>query len=290
MSAGKYPKKTGTTKITEKVKRLSPKIGVLRELYFKSGNQCAFPDCDRRVMNPDGVYIAELCHIEAAEVGWARFNPSQTNEQRRAFSNLMLMCHEHHVITNDEKKYPVAKLQKMKAKHEARFTDVAGKILAAIKDCSMVTQARYPKTLDRVRTVMSWYETDGDIPSALEEIQAFIDKLKKLPVGTRQFLTVALQRAHPHHICGSRSSLAFLSNDVQEATELPISRARSQVHILLKYGLISRGIDDDLGLEQLEFDRLPGGWDVWKDLRRFASKTKKPLGSFIEDLRFDQLD
>ena len=29
----------------EKVKKLKPTVEVLRELYLKSGNQCAFPGC-----------------------------------------------------------------------------------------------------------------------------------------------------------------------------------------------------------------------------------------------------
>ncbi len=92
----------------QKPKRLTPTPETLRELFLKSGNLCAYSDCDRLMTNADRVFIGQVCHIEAAEPNGERFNPSMTNEQRRAGSNLLLMCYEHHTITNDVRKFPVA--------------------------------------------------------------------------------------------------------------------------------------------------------------------------------------
>jgi hypothetical protein len=110
-------------------KRKSPDKDTLRELYLKSGNQCAFPECGRVMLNKEGVFVGQICHIEAAEEGGERFNPDMTDDERAAFPNLALMCYEHHVITNDVEMYTVATLQTMKAEHEARFTDPAQAIL-----------------------------------------------------------------------------------------------------------------------------------------------------------------
>jgi hypothetical protein len=93
--------------MTEEPKRLQPTKETLRELYLKSGNFCAFPGCTRLMMNQDGVFIGNVCHIEAAEEGGQRFNAAMTNEERRAPANLMLMCYDHHTITNDIAQYPV---------------------------------------------------------------------------------------------------------------------------------------------------------------------------------------
>src|SRR5437879_11220425 len=95
--------------VSEEVKRLQPKPEVLRELFLKSGNLCAFPGCNHLIMDPDGVFIGQLCHIEAAEKGGERFNPNQTNEDRRALDNLVLFCYEHHAVTNDAQEFPVAR-------------------------------------------------------------------------------------------------------------------------------------------------------------------------------------
>ena len=108
--------------MNEKPKRLAPRPEILREFFLKSGNLCAFPNCTALMMNEQGVFIGQLCHIEAAEEGGPRFNPDMTNEDRRAASNLMLMCYEHHKVTDDVKKYPVKKLGKMKREHERRFS------------------------------------------------------------------------------------------------------------------------------------------------------------------------
>ncbi|KIU11162.1 hypothetical protein SC09_Contig24orf00043 [Bacillus subtilis] len=58
--------------------------------------------------------MGEICHIEAAMPGGERFYPNQTNEERRDFDNLMMLCLDHHKITNNVDKYPVEKLQEMK--------------------------------------------------------------------------------------------------------------------------------------------------------------------------------
>jgi hypothetical protein len=83
------------------------------------------------MINEDGVFVGQICHIEAAEEGGERFNPTMSDEERAAFPNLMLMCYEHHVITNDADGYPVQVLQAMKAAHEGKFTDPAQAILDA---------------------------------------------------------------------------------------------------------------------------------------------------------------
>ncbi len=102
--------------------RLTPKQDTLRALFAKSGNQCAFPGCNHRIINGKNQLIGEVCHIEAAEVGGERYNPNQSDEDRRDYSNLILLCHEHHVETNDVNEFPVSKLKEMKRLHEEKFT------------------------------------------------------------------------------------------------------------------------------------------------------------------------
>jgi hypothetical protein len=99
--------------------RLAIEKLVLRDLGIRSKNKCAFPRCDHPVLNEKGEYVAELCHIEAAEQGGERHNPSQTDDERRAYGNLLFLCHAHHVATNDVTAFPVEKLRAMKEQHEA---------------------------------------------------------------------------------------------------------------------------------------------------------------------------
>ena len=91
--------------------RLAIKKEALRDLGIRSKNQCAFPGCDHLILNEKGEYIAELCHIEAAERGGPRFNPSQTDEERRSIENLIFLCHQHHKETDNEEIYTVDRLR-----------------------------------------------------------------------------------------------------------------------------------------------------------------------------------
>lgn len=101
--------------------RLRIKTDVLRALFARSGNQCTFSGCTAALVNEKNQFIAQVCHIEAAEAGGERFNAGQTDEQRRQYENLMLLCYPHHIETDDVKTFPVERLREMKVTHEATF-------------------------------------------------------------------------------------------------------------------------------------------------------------------------
>ena len=112
----------GFYQMNETPKRLAPTRETCRELFLKSGNLCAFPGCPALVSDEQGNFTGQICHIQAAEPGGARFNPDMTNEERRHVSNLMLMCYPHHQITNDTQSYSIFVLRDMKAAHERLFS------------------------------------------------------------------------------------------------------------------------------------------------------------------------
>lgn len=101
--------------------RLTPRTHVLRALFARSGNQCAFPGCTHVLINESNEFVAQVCHIEAASAGGERFNPNSTDELRRDYSNLILLCYQHHVETDDVEKYPVKKMRDIKTNHEQIF-------------------------------------------------------------------------------------------------------------------------------------------------------------------------
>ncbi|AGC42853.1 hypothetical protein MYSTI_01513 [Myxococcus stipitatus DSM 14675] len=107
--------------MTKKAHRLTPLQSVQIQLAYLSGNQCAFPGCTNLMMDLAGNFIGQVCHIEAAEYGGERHNDKMSNEDRRSFENLMVMCYEHHRITNDVEQYPAARLRRIKEDHERRF-------------------------------------------------------------------------------------------------------------------------------------------------------------------------
>ncbi|HAT49725.1 MAG: hypothetical protein HQL07_06845 [Nitrospirae bacterium] len=92
----------------------------VRKLFALSGNQCAFPGCDHPLVD-DGDYVAEVCHIEAANIGGQRYNPNMTDDERRSPANLLVLCHRHHKKTDRLHLYTVEKLKRIKEEHERQF-------------------------------------------------------------------------------------------------------------------------------------------------------------------------
>ena len=101
--------------------RLEPTPKTKMKLYALSGNQCAFPDCDVVFVSLENeTNVSNICHIEAAEEGGERYNPNSNDEERRHFKNLILLCRNHHAVTNDVQTYTVEVLREMKRTHEAK--------------------------------------------------------------------------------------------------------------------------------------------------------------------------
>ncbi|RYZ35440.1 MAG: hypothetical protein EOP49_33510, partial [Sphingobacteriales bacterium] len=105
----------------EIVKRLAPTKDTLTLLFSLSGNVCAFPECSSALFGGDNTFIGQVCHIESAKQGGERFNPESSNEDRRQFSNLMVMCYEHHKVTDNVEVYTTEKMRQIKADHENSF-------------------------------------------------------------------------------------------------------------------------------------------------------------------------
>jgi tetratricopeptide (TPR) repeat protein len=99
----------------------SPSRRTLNILFAKSGNRCAFPDCPSRLIDEESVLLGRVCHIEAASKRGPRYNPTQSNEERHHFDNLIVLCPHHHIIIDTKPEtYSVTWLKKVKADHEAR--------------------------------------------------------------------------------------------------------------------------------------------------------------------------
>jgi hypothetical protein len=95
-----------------------PAERTIKRLFALSGNRCAFPRCATALIQGDTV-VGQVCHIKAAKPGGSRYDDQQTNGERHAFANLILMCGTHHtVIDDDEEAYTVERLAKLKAEHE----------------------------------------------------------------------------------------------------------------------------------------------------------------------------
>lgn len=98
---------------------MQPSSKTVKRLCTLSGNRCAFYGCTVPLVADDSDAVAgEICHIKASGFGGPRYDPSQTEDERHAFANLILLCSTHHtLIDSDLGKYTVEYLQQMKAAH-----------------------------------------------------------------------------------------------------------------------------------------------------------------------------
>lgn len=275
--------------MAEAVKRLPPKTRTLRELYLKSGNQCAFPECHCLMVNDEGVFIGQVCHIEAAEEGGERFNDKQTNEDRRAFSNLMLMCYEHHQVTNDIKKYTVSVLKGMKARHEKKYGDIASKMRSSIADHTEASEIYLPERLDCIHDVLNWSLNREELDESLAECIDCAQVIRNIPIPTRELLVIILKRSE--HVGGITSDFGVAISEIKHACDMELTTLQEHLSILEKHGVIMEGDSYDFnGQSGVVFRTMPSDWSIYEDLKEFASKTQVTLTELLVDLRFDLLD
>lgn len=139
------------------------KDATVKRLHTLSGNQCAAPDCTRKLIaKDDETVISKICHIEAASEDGARCNPDMTDEERRHFDNLILLCDEcHSIIDNkeNEAKYPVSLLKEWKKRHESTMT------------YSYLSE--HPSLLNMVITAISEIELDAEEGETSADMEAF---------------------------------------------------------------------------------------------------------------------
>lgn len=90
----------------------------LKRLFGLSGNQCSFPGCKKMLINDKNASDSNICHIEAANPDGERYREDMTDKERADFSNLILLCPQHHKETDDVEKYTVSILKKMKQDHQ----------------------------------------------------------------------------------------------------------------------------------------------------------------------------
>ncbi|MGQ8826224.1 hypothetical protein ACUTUE_23295 [Bacillus sp. NA_146.1] len=273
--------------MTEEVQRLKILDPVLRELYIFSGNQCAFPGCSNKIVNEDGTYIAQICHIEAVNEGGQRFNPNMTNEDRRALSNLMLLCYEHHKTTDNTEVYTVKKMQEMKAKHEGKFKNLFDDMnKRLITDITKEQEFYSPNSLESINNVLKWGHCEEDLQGTIEALTVIVNKtlMKIIPEGRVVFCTM-LERLDGRFV---------LLDEIQGVLKLSSNQMGKNIDELKKYGLITEPFQDyfitGCSGHVCEIKEIDPWETIWVELKEYCSITGIKLEDLIVNLRFDLLD
>ncbi len=98
---------------------MEPTRTTVKALFARCRNRCAFPGCSAPIVEDSGTATGIICHIRARSIGGPRYDNTQTDEQRHAYENLILMCGRHSkVIDSEPRRYTVKLLTTLKREHD----------------------------------------------------------------------------------------------------------------------------------------------------------------------------
>lgn len=190
-------------------KRLPPRAPVRHRLFALSGNMCAFPGCTSRLVAESGEVVGQICHIEAAERGGERFNPLSNNEARRDFDNLILLCYQCHIKTNDVVKFPTERMRQIKRQHEASatLTENIDFLAERFVDESLWREFKLPSNYGQIHT-------DGCGDGFFAHAATLLTTIARLPLSTRSFYAQAFIKAlrGDLYLCGNLTGLRLALN------------------------------------------------------------------------------
>ncbi len=115
----------------------------LRHLFTLSGNRCAYPGCDHILINDDGLFVAQIAHVSAAEPGGPRYDDSLDDEYRRSAENLIALCYRHHREIDLNPSISVEEVANVKRIHEANFTEAPFRVAQVALDRIQQEQAEF---------------------------------------------------------------------------------------------------------------------------------------------------
>ena len=283
----------------ETPKRLAPTQDTLRELFLKSGNLCAFPGCNQIMMDIAGNFIGQICHIEAAEPNGPRFNSLMSNEERRHVSNLMLMCYQHHKITDNVDIYTKERLKEIKDEHEKTFSAPERFMTSLLQDSTKSNQPTFPNNLKLFFRILDLDSVDqNDKDKLREDICDFISNFCYCPHEVRHNFSLVLERIMRQEnatniVIANYDEKRININDLMHAFSLDRQGIYDFTSLLETYNLASvheeqnpyRGNKDYyLSLHTI------GDWPFWSDLMEFCKKTNQNIRGFTMDMNFSQLD
>ncbi len=286
-------------KSTEIPKRLKPKDAVRRKLFLLSGNECAFPNCKNVLIDANGTMIGDVAHICAAEPDGPRFSQKMSNDERRSFDNLLLLCVSHHrQVDGKNSDVTVKELKKIKKKHEARFGAASGAIAKRFEeqfdDQTSATVQTLPRDLARYEKWLNDElncELPDDADQIITDISKYVSSLKVVPHEHRNFVLALVERSDRRKEW-SDGSVHLSCDDICSSLSIGHTKLKRLVAGLEEYGLGDfHELNDPYGRE-IPAVRLkdPADSMTWGEITDFCKAIDVELADFILDVQFGLLD
>lgn len=278
--------------------RKPPTPKVLKRLFTLSANQCANPTCDNVIVDSKGTVIGRVCHIAGAEKKGPRFDANLSEEEVRAFENLILLCANCHVIIDDDELlYTTGKIKKWKAAHERRFATIGERLQSAYLDTISEESDSIDVTLPKTFNAFSGYLAANGIDTEIDagasaEVERFVANLKNLTVNDRMLVraivtktfALASARQYPNGVAAHPEDLLTILVNNRRLTTYRINKLGEA---LARNGLGS--LDPD-GADTVLFVASPHDDLAWSDLKDFMESIGRTLDDLLIDLKFGLLD
>lgn len=207
----------------------------IKQLFALSGNRCAYSGCMRSIISETGQVIAQIAHIKGVKPGTARFDENMSPNDRRHPDNLMILCYEHHKVTDDETVYTVERMRKMKSAHENRYGGIVTGLRSTVEDVTHGTAVRFPSTFEAYGRLYDW-DVVAD-PSTIEvirtELIAFIDVLSRLTPDIRSVLCAVMDRGTQV----SDNQFEVTAAELKEILDIDEVRLADLLGVLTRYEL-----------------------------------------------------
>lgn len=295
---GKSSVTQGVGASTAKPKRKAPSSETMRRLFALSGNQCAKPGCGTVLLSASGKLVGEAAHIAAESKGGPRFDTNLSEEQRRAFENLILLCATcHTLVDKDPLTYTKPKLIRWKRDRETRFSAVGELLRKAyldeITDESDDTGMSLPKTLKGYEAYLVSLGAspliDADTPG---EISAYAEKLRHLPLKDRQLIVAIIEKALI--LGGAREYETGVTVHPDDLRTLRVNdRALAQNRIKRLGETLARNalgeLDVDDGVPQLFIRTMHHDFE-WSSLKDYMETKDGTLSDLLVNMKFAILD
>ena len=275
-------------------KRKKPATTTLRELYLYSGNECAFYGCTERLLDSDGVWVAEIAHIYGVEEAGPRGEHCLDNDELRAPSNLMLLCLKHHEkIDREVTTYTVEYLQIMKQQHEDKFRKGINEIERLI-DLTTQQEVKYPVNFDAISDFRT--QKEKEFAEKLEESKPFFDAIANLRPGLRDLIYIILLRGSlcaDGYWASSKTDhvVRVLCSDITSHSNLRVDDLKRRVEVLRDKGLLKvvEIEEDGSSVEYFTLCDPTGthrGFDLFAELHRLGDKNDNIIKRAIMELDF----
>ncbi|QDH35568.1 hypothetical protein [Porphyrobacter sp. YT40] len=278
--------------LMENDKRLPIKEKTVKKLFAYSGNQCAFKDCSRSLVDNGGTMIGKIAHIRSPKPKGPRYDASWSSEDCRHEKNLLILCSDHHDAIDDEdreEEFPTEMLEAWKESHEARFKRAERALIDRYADLTALSEPTYPKTLKGLGTVLNLEEMI-DCPDDIRGITEFIDRLKNLPHDARGFAYNVSKRMR------NLQTHELLVQDVARSFNISENELREMLEILDAHGIGGHERDFEDRIVVVISDRYPGGsfrggeCNPFHEILAYCEATGTDPNCFLEDLDFARFD